>query len=284
MPRKPKAGAAEDIMSIVASLPWWLGVILAFFFYFVLHEYAVAPMSASTAPGEMGRVATYHMIRTMAGIAQYLLPFLLLIGAATSAYRRWRRRALLGSIATGSESGALAALHSMSWREFEMVIGQWFRTQGYTVVEQGGGGADGGIDLILKKDSEQFLVQCKQWRATKVGVTIVRELFGVMAAQGATGGFVIAAGAFTNEAKTFASGRNIELIDGQHLARIMCETTRPGTSSEIPPASSHSRTPACPKCSGPMVRRTAGRGGNSGQQFWGCTNYPQCKGALPFLP
>jgi len=38
--------------------------------------------------------------------------------------------------------------------------------------------------------------------------------------------------------------------------------------------------PACPKCSKPMVLRTAKTGKNAGQQFWGCTAYPDCKGVV----
>ena len=84
----------------------------------------------------------------------------------------------------------------MGWREFETLVGESFRQQGFVVTETGGSGADGGIDLKLRKDNEVFLVQCKQWRAYKVSVQIVRELFGVMAAQGATGGFVVTSGVF----------------------------------------------------------------------------------------
>ena len=65
---------------------------------------------------------------------------------------------------------------------------------------------DGGIDLVLSKGSEKFLVQCKQWKAFKVGVTVVRELYGVMAAKGAAGGFVVSSGRFTDDATAFASG------------------------------------------------------------------------------
>ena len=36
--------------------------------------------------------------------------------------------------------------------------------------------------------------------------------------------------------------------------------------------------PACPQCGGLMVLRTARKGKNTGKQFWGCQNYPQCKG------
>ena len=36
--------------------------------------------------------------------------------------------------------------------------------------------------------------------------------------------------------------------------------------------------PACSQCGKPMVLRTAKTGKNAGQQFWGCTGYPDCKG------
>jgi restriction system protein len=38
---------------------------------------------------------------------------------------------------------------------------------------------------------------------------------------------------------------------------------------------------ACPECDGPMVKRTAKRGTQAGNQFWGCIAFPKCKGTLP---
>lgn len=35
---------------------------------------------------------------------------------------------------------------------------------------------------------------------------------------------------------------------------------------------------SCPLCSSLMVRRDAKRGANAGKSFWGCTQYPRCKG------
>jgi len=49
------------------------------------------------------------------------------------------------------------------------------------VNERGGRGPDGGVDLVLRKGSEATVVQCKQYRATQVGVAVVRELFGAAA-------------------------------------------------------------------------------------------------------
>lgn len=41
-------------------------------------------------------------------------------------------------------------------------------------------------------------------------------------------------------------------------------------------------TPQCPKCGKPMRLRTARQGGNAGNQFWGCSGYPECKGTMKY--
>lgn len=45
---------------------------------------------------------------------------------------------------------------------------------------------------------------------------------------------------------------------------------------ENPPAQK-----SCPKCGAEMVLRTAKRGANAGNQFWGCSNFPSCRSTLP---
>ena len=42
--------------------------------------------------------------------------------------------------------------------------------------------------------------------------------------------------------------------------------------------------PNCPKCGRPMVRRTARRGSNAGRDFWGCSEFPRCRGVVRDLP
>jgi restriction system protein len=44
-----------------------------------------------------------------------------------------------------------------------MLLCEAFRRQGYTVKENSAGGPDGGIDLVLTKDNETTLVQCKNF-------------------------------------------------------------------------------------------------------------------------
>ena len=34
----------------------------------------------------------------------------------------------------------------------------------------------------------------------------------------------------------------------------------------------------CPNCAGTMILRTARKGANAGENFWGCNSFPKCKG------
>lgn len=39
--------------------------------------------------------------------------------------------------------------------------------------------------------------------------------------------------------------------------------------------------PQCPVCGKPMIRRMAKKGVNSGNEFWSCSGYPDCRGTRP---
>ena len=283
-------------MDLVAMLPWWAGIALALGSYLLLHGIAAQSVMATMQPGQVGAMLTQTLWKTGANFGQYILPMICLAGAAISAWRRRERKLLVADVV---QSKASDALDGMSWRQFEMLVGEGFRLQGYQVAETGGGGADGGIDLVLtrpgKNGREKFLVQCKQWRAFKVGVDVVRELFGVMAAKGATGGFVVTSGRFTADAISFASGRNVTLVDGQKLHAMLrqakaapdrgppfpASAAQPAMTSFAQPGMAQVPVPSCPLCSKAMVQRTAKRGGNAGTAFWGCTAYPACRGTRP---
>jgi restriction system protein len=288
--RRKKTSPAEDLIELVAMLPWWAGVALALLSYLLLHQVAAQPLIAPAQPGQASAMITQGLWKGLASAGQYILPIICLAAAGMSAWRRKVRGSLVTDVA---QIQASDVLDGMSWREFELLVGEGFRLQGYQVVETGGGGADGGVDLVLtrpgKSGGEKFLVQCKQWRALKVGVDVVRELYGVMAARGATGGFVVTSGRFTDDAISFASGRNVTLVDGPKLLGLIRQaragadqpTPRPDAAKATRPTADSGQATACPLCLKPMVRRTAKRGANAGGEFWGCTGYPACRGTRP---
>jgi restriction system protein len=273
-----KQNLFEDLIELTSKLPWWVGIVLAIVAYSWLHSVAVSEVTAVVQSGRMGDFVGQTLFKTLASVGQYLLPFAFLVGAAISAYGRYKRQALHAQVAASPDRGAL---NTMGWQQFEALVGEAFRRRGYTVAETGDGGADGGIDLRLKKEGETCLVQCKQWKAYKVGVTTVRELYGVMAAQGATGGFVVTSGVFTDEARAFAVGRNIELMDGKALHALIRGASAPAKAAAASPVATPAGSPACPVCQSTMVKRTARRGANPGNALWGCSQYPACKGTRP---
>ena len=303
MARRKKSSPLEDVLDLLAMLPWWVCLVLAAVSYFLLHRLAV-PIQASDIQGQGGAMVGAMMqkaiIHGLANAGQYIVPLLCIAAAALSAWRRKQRQALVSDMAQARNADAL---DGMSWREFELLVGEAYRLQGYRVAEIGGGGPDGGVDLVLAKGSEKFFVQCKQWKAYKVGVTTVRELYGVMAAKGATGGFIVTLGRFTSDAKDFAQGRNIELVDGPRLFAMIqqarstqgqLEAThretpssmgspepQPRTAAPVPQATVKAGAqPECPRCGAAMALRTARQGANTGNTFWGCTTYPQCRGTV----
>lgn len=276
MARRRKQGAAEDIMELVAMLPWWAGTLLAVIAYLVLHPIAERPIPPVTQPAQMGAMATQMIWRTFAFYGQYLLPALCLFGATASALKRRIRKQLLERTTANPTADAL---NSMTWQQFEQLVGEGFRREGYQVVEIGQAGPDGGVDLELRRQGELHLVQCKQWRAQRVGVDVVRELYGAMAAQGAAGGFVVTSGRFTDEAKGFASGRNVQLIDGDGLKKLLADSAlKASPAAALPPPPASSAMPLCPACGRDMVLRSAKRGEQAGKIFWGCSGYPSCRG------
>ncbi|MBK1717334.1 restriction endonuclease [Thiocystis violacea] len=289
MGRRHRNSDMEHWIDAASILPWWAALTLAVMSYALLHWLAASPTPQVTNPHDLSGPIIAQMLRTGALIGQYLLPFVFGLGAIVSVLKARRNTRLLAQAKStlGNDD-----LKSLSWQDFEHLVGETFRERGFSVTETRSG-PDGGVDLELRKDSELHLVQCKRWRARSVGVEIVRELYGVMAARGAVGGYVVSSGTFSQEARQFAAGRNIELWDGPKLKAMIHATGRRSPGSAAIPAAKRApegagikqdagmTAPVCPTCGAAMVLRTAKRGVEAGKPFWGCSTFPKCRGTRP---
>ena len=159
MAKRKRTGLLEDLLDLAALLPWWLDVVIAVLIFISLHRYAAAPVAVSTDIAQAGNIASAQFFKALANIGQWLLPLAFLIGAGVSAWKRHQRKQFLAQAA--APNGA-QAVDGLSWQDFERLIGEAFRRRGFTVAETGGGGADGGVDLVLTKGGEKSLVQCKR--------------------------------------------------------------------------------------------------------------------------
>ncbi|WNW10164.1 restriction endonuclease [Pseudomonas sp. DTU_2021_1001937_2_SI_NGA_ILE_001] len=281
------------LLQLASVLPWWANVALAITSAALLHALAATPVGVD--PRHIDKALISSAFKGMATFGQFFLPLVFASAAVASFVGRRKRRQLLESLAKPGGN----KLVNLTWREFELAVGEALRRQGFVVQENRGAGPDGGVDLRLQRDGETYLVQCKHWRAQQVGVAVVRELYGVMAAEGAVGGYVVTSGRFTRAAEDFGHGRNLQLVDGAVLQRWIDERVEPSgspvTAPEAPmppaqpampappapapaPAPVSTMAPGCPHCKKPMLMKTARTGPNAGGQFWGCSDYPQCRG------
>lgn len=110
--------------------------------------------------------------------------------------------------------------------EFEDYIGNILKNMGFEV-EQTTYSNDGGIDIIAFYNKPifygKYIIQCKNWQGN-VGAPEIRDLYGTVMDQRANKGILITPSDFTEQAYEFAKGKNIELINGNLLKKIIKST------------------------------------------------------------
>jgi len=126
------------------------------------------------------------------------------------------------------------------------------------------------------------LVQCKQWRREAVTVDVVRGMYGLLCAESASRVVIATTGDFTPDARAFADGKPIELLNGRRLEHMVFGARNAPSVAppRAPVGAAGAPRPACPLCGAAMVLRTAKRGANAGNSFYGCSHYPQCRGIV----
>jgi len=279
-----------DMLDILSHFPWWVSCIVSAIVYIIMRyliPYILLEYNVPADEPNIHDALNHGLYKGFASASSLLAPFIalaLLIAAPISFINSRRKKQLV------EKQKNLNTLYSLQWDEFEELVGDVFRRQGYFVKENSNKGQpDGGIDLVLKKDAEITLVQCKHWKARQVGVRVVRELYGVMASENADRGILITSGLFTPDAKAFAANKPIEMIDGKQLFTLIKTVQKNRTISvqkerTISDTSFHSKISCeiCPKCGSEMVFRTAKKGINAGKQFWGCSKFPKCRGTKSY--
>lgn len=325
MGRRRNTSVGDEFVKAGGAMPPMITVAIAVVLFLVAEPLFQAlfskPIDTSKPADVLAGNLTNMFVMVGTLFFKYFVPLMLLLGAFVG----WMKRRIAGKVLNKARNlidnmpehlaSAEQALRQFSWRQFEQLTSAYFSEHGFRV-HVTDDGPDGGVDIKLYKDGKTYLVQCKHWRSSKVPVNVVRELFGVMVAEGADGGFVVASGYFTHDAEVFARGKKINLVDGNAIlnhrpaptappapptkpkARVEPTLTAPASadisrfqrkvsiepavSVTPPPDTSHFQpkpvAPKCPKCSNPMVLRTAQKGANAGMQFYGCVHFPHCRG------
>lgn len=165
-------------------------------------------------------------------------------------------------------------LERIDQKRFEFLAAAYFETLAFRP-ELTQKGPEGLVDIRLYAPNEMragIIAHCRAWSTLPVGVKEVRELNAVMIFERVTEGAVVAAGTFAREARDFAQGRNILLIDGADLvAKIRClpaakqqELLQYANDGDL-------ATPTCGTCGMKMVRM---QHKSDEQPYWDCVRHP----------
>lgn len=122
-------------------------------------------------------------------------------------------------------------LFQLSSRRFEELIAEIFIRKGYSV-ELTPATHDGGKDIYVahKNDFGSFLylVECKKYNPTrKVGINIIRDLYGVLSKEKATYGIVVTTSDFTKPAQEFQQDLKFQmsLKNFDSIKKWLCDVT-----------------------------------------------------------
>lgn len=111
----------------------------------------------------------------------------------------------------------ISAIDRMNGEEFESFIKELFKKRGYqaSLTKKT---IDWGGDLIITRDWDSTVVQCKRWKGT-VGVEAVQEAHTARDVYKTQHAMVITNSSFSNEAKKMAATLGVELWDRTQLIR-----------------------------------------------------------------
>ncbi|MBK8322036.1 MAG: restriction endonuclease [Betaproteobacteria bacterium] len=305
-------------LDLFSLLPWWLCLVFAVASYLLLHGFAGTRPDPRGFGAQPAQFVVGSWLRGLALFGQYFLPFAFAIAAIISGSRSFKSRGLVhddredpawgsrpldpiapdrdlyadwkdggrfepAEAAIDTSRWSLELLKALDWKRFELVCAGYFEELGFRA-ETTKAGPDGGVDIhLFTKDSRHpaIVVQCKAWRNVPVGVGPVREMLGVMTAASVKEGIVATVGAFTSEARAFALGKEIHLIDGEDfLAKLRNLAPERQQSLLAFATEGDFTTPTCPSCGigHRMKLRTSGK---DGARFWGCGNFPRCRATMP---
>lgn len=307
----------EELVTTLFTIPLWIGVTFSLFLFAMMRwplPWYVASLKAQEAANQgQNMVSMSGMLQLTSDILHGLsLPALggsLLIVAAGRVYawfnksdeanerRKESSSRIFSTTSHGSPSAVQQLLNrnvslqdvgQLTWEEFELLLQQIFLTIGYEVAHTGSDTADGGIDLILTKDNQRTIVQCKHWQTRQVPVDVVREQLGLKLNHRAHHCMIVTSGRFTPDGIAFALQNGIILIDREALSTLVRNPTAmtlanviANADARMPPTTvGKSASPSCPNCGAKMTKKTAREGKFEGQQFWACTQFPRCRGKI----
>jgi len=153
-------------------------------------------------------------------VAILVILFLYFFYKSIRFYKKLRNRSLL------HRNRTLKKLKRLSWDDFELLCMELFSKKGWKVLGNEKKGADGGVDIWMKRSSlmkqkRSAIVQCKRYDDAMVTIKVIREMYGLMHEYDVDVAYIVTTSRFTKECYRFIEGKNMVLIDGNKLVQMI---------------------------------------------------------------
>ena len=208
-----------NIIDFLTQIPWWISVTLSATFYLLL-KFAVPYFETQSSI-----VSEVHVSLGSAFAPLVALAFL---APVTFSFLKSNRKKKLHDL-----KEEIKSIQELPWQQFKELVADAYRRTGYTVMDSSTFTADPSVDLVLRKGANLYLVQCRYWLNRKLGKREAKNLFTLMHTKQASGAFLLTTGIFTTEARHYAIGRPVNLVDGIELVELLGKVPCP-QATEIP--------------------------------------------------
>lgn len=162
----------------------------------------------------------YYTAPQIHSIALLILFSMLFLYKARGVWKRFQNKSIL------RRNRTLKKLKRLPWDDFELLTMELFSKMGWEVLGNEKKGADGGVDIWMKKSSFtkkniSAIVQCKRYDDALVTIKVIREMYGLMHEYDADEVYIVTTSRFTKECYPFTEEKKITLIDGESLVKLI---------------------------------------------------------------
>ena len=209
-----------NVFDFLAQIPRWVCVALSASFY-LFFQYAI--------PYFENQGSIVNDVHVSLGPVLAPVVALALLAPVSFSFLKSSRKKKLYELRE-----EIKAIQDLSWPQFKELVAKAYNRSGYSILESDPFVSDPSVDFVMRKSANLFLLQSRYWRNRKLGLREVKNLSSLMHDKQASGVFLLTTGVFSNEARRYAVGRPINLIDGIKLVKLL-DTVK----NEFPPGPSH---------------------------------------------
>jgi restriction system protein len=170
-------------------------------------------------------------------------------------------------------------LHGADWRQLDEVVSGIYSMLGCATSPHSNLEGEHSFSLVIERAGQKTAVMCKPWKNTEVTSPEIIEFSTELKRAGLSCGVFVTLRDCTAPALKVAETLRIDVVGQDGLLQLLAATDESHRAELL--AKLGEEPKLCPTCDQRMILRTATKGLGAGEQFWECSDYPQCRCTEP---